>query len=154
MKHVDQYHLAPTSFPVIASLSSEESGSMPVDLHYICKRGEKNFKWLHDDIFETGNWTAADDLAALVMDGGRIFLHTAQKEPAWHGGSLVDFRAAPEPENKRKIFRCRRDFDYKILCEATWSQQVAVAYWIGERTRLVPRSEYLRMIGVGPHPRK
>ena len=120
---------------------------MPVDLHYICKQGE-NFKWLGGDIFDTGNWTASDELSSLVMNGGRIFLHTAQKEPAWHGGSLIDFRAAPAPEENRKIFRCRREFDYKILCEATWSQQKAVAYWIVERTQLVTKSEYFRTLGI------
>jgi hypothetical protein len=127
---------------------------MPVDLHYICKRDDENFRWPGGDIFDTGNWTATDELASLVMDGGRIFLHTAQKEPAWHGGYLVDFRAAPEPEAKRKIFRCRRDFDYRILCKAPWARQKAVAYWVGERTQLVTRSEYLRMIGIRPHPSK
>jgi hypothetical protein len=123
---------------------------MPVDLHYICKRGE-NFRWLGGDTFETGNWTAADDLSSLVMDGGRVFLHTAQKEPAWHGGSLIDFHAAPSPEGKRKVFRCRRDFDYKVLCEATWGQQMAVAYWLGERSQLVTKDEYLKLLETKRH---
>lgn len=120
---------------------------MPVDLHYICKRG-RNFKWLSDEIFETGNWTATDQLAALVMDGGRIFIHTAQKEPAWHGGTLIDVRAAPEPEEDRKIFRCRRDFDFKVACPVVWAQQRAIAYWIGGRTQLITRQEYLQAIKI------
>lgn len=123
---------------------------MPVDLHYICKRDDINFKWSGGDIFVTGNWTASDRLASLVMDGGRIFLHTAQKEPAWHGGYLIDFWAAPEPESNRKRFRYRKGVDYEIVCKVTWSRQIAVAYWVGERTQLVTRSEYLRMNGIKP----
>jgi hypothetical protein len=37
---------------------------MPVDLHYICKRGE-NYKYLGEDMFETGNWTATNSLSSL-----------------------------------------------------------------------------------------
>lgn len=117
---------------------------MPVDLHYICKQGE-NFRWLGEDLFETGNWTAGDELADLAV-GGRIFLHIAQQQQAWHGGTILERRSAPAPETNRKIFTYRTDFEFRIFCSAPWSQQIAVAWWSEDRTSLLTREEYLRSV--------
>ena len=91
---------------------------MPVDLHYICKLGD-NYHYLGDDMFETGNWVATDLLSSSAV-GGRIFLHKAQKEPAWHGGTIISYRSAPSPEEDRMVFVCRREFDYKVRCPVPW----------------------------------
>jgi hypothetical protein len=117
---------------------------MPIDLHYICKRGE-NYKYLGADTFETGNWVATNLLSSLA-EGGRIFLHVAQKEPAWIGGTMLRYRSAPSPENSRKIFVCRRDFDYKIRCHALWGREKAIARWNDERTNLMTEREYMKVI--------
>jgi hypothetical protein len=116
---------------------------MPVDLHYICKRGE-NYKWLGDNRFRTGNWTAGDDLADMAL-GGRLFLHTAQKELAWHGGTIIDWQHASAPEENRKVFFCRREFEYGVQCIAPWSQQIAIAWWNEDRSELLSRDEYLKL---------
>jgi hypothetical protein len=117
---------------------------MPVDLHYICKRGE-NYRYLGEDMFETGNWVATNLLSSLAL-GGRVFLHVAQKEPAWYGGTILRYRSAPSPESSRKIFACRRDFDYKVLCPSRWGREKAVARWNDERKLLMTQREYIKAI--------
>jgi hypothetical protein len=122
---------------------------MPVDLHYICKRGE-NFRWLGEvGLFETGNWTAGDDLAELAL-GGRVFLHTAQKEQAWHGGTILQSRSAPAPQQTRKIFTYRTDLDFRVFCPARWSQQIATAWWAEDRSELLTRDVYLKSARLRP----
>jgi hypothetical protein len=118
--------------------------SMPVDLHYICKRG-KNCHFLPEDFFETGNWVAGELLSSLAH-GGRIFLHVAQKEPAWYGGTILRHRSAPPPESSRMVFVCRRDFDYKVLCPARWAREKAIARWNDDRTMLMTQVQYMKAI--------
>ncbi|WP_375763893.1 hypothetical protein ACE10X_44515 [Bradyrhizobium sp. Pha-3] len=122
---------------------------MPIDLHYVCKRGD-NFRRVSGDLFETGNWTASHRLAVLAVDG-RIFLHHSQKDMAWHGGTIVSFRSAPPPEQNRKIFTYRMDRDYRIFCEAAWSRQIAVARWNRDRTKLLNEEDYLDTLASGLH---
>jgi hypothetical protein len=88
---------------------------MPVDLHYICQRGE-NHRMVWDKVFDTGNWTALKRTCELAI-GGRVFLHERQKSPAWHGGTIVGYRSAPTPETHRR--------------------------WNDDRTSWMTRSEYL-----------
>jgi hypothetical protein len=119
---------------------------MPVDLHYICKRGVgENYTYLGDDTFETGNWVVGERLSSLTQ-GGRIFLHEAQREPAWIGGTILRHRPAPPPQESRIIFVCHRDFDYKVVCPASWGQEKAIARWNDDRTVLMTESEYLKTV--------
>jgi hypothetical protein len=121
-----------------------EGLAMPVDLHFICKRGEK-FKRIVENLFQTGDWTATDELADLAV-GGRVFLHHAQRERAWHGGTIESWKAAPAPDMERKIFIYRAEFDYKQHCKATWARQRAIARWNTGRTTLLKDSDYLQML--------
>lgn len=100
-------------------------------------------------LFETGNWTAGDDLAELAL-GGRVFLHTSQKEQAWHGGTILGSRPAPAPQQNRKIFTYRTDLDFHVFCLARWSQQIAVAWWAEDRSALLTRHEYLKSASLRP----
>jgi hypothetical protein len=122
---------------------------MPIDLHYICKRGE-NYTYLGEDMFETGNWVATNSLSSLAV-GGKIFLHVAQKEPAWYGGTILRYRPAPPPESSRKVFVCRRDLDYKVLCPVRWGREKAVARWNDGRTMLMTEGEYMKAIKSEQH---
>jgi hypothetical protein len=114
---------------------------MPVDLHYICKRGE-NHRMIWERIFDTGNWTADTQTSELALDG-RIYLHENQRALAWHGGTIAGFRSAPSPENHRKIFTYVPDIEFRIPCPIRWSQQRAVVWWNEDRTARMTRSEYL-----------
>jgi hypothetical protein len=135
---VDRIRLYPCRrFDINASCSV-----MPVDLHYICQRGE-NHRMVWDKVFDTGNWTALERTCELAV-GGRVFLHEKQKSPAWHGGTIVGYRSAPTPESHRKVFTYEDDIDYRVLCPVTWSQQSAVVWWNDDRTSWMTRNEYLR----------
>ena len=116
---------------------------MPIDLHYICKRGE-NHRLVWPGVFDTGNWTADDRTAELAV-GGRIYLHQNQKTASWHGGTITGWRSAPRPENHRKIFTFEADIDYKVLCPIPWSQQRAVVWWNDDRTVQMTQTEYMKI---------
>lgn len=116
---------------------------MPVDFHYICKRGE-NFRLVRAGVFDTGNWTADVRVCRLAI-GGRIFLHEKQRVPAWHGGTIIAFREAPSPESHRKVFTYQADLEnFRILCPVPWAQQSAVAWWNDDRTAIMQRADYLK----------
>jgi hypothetical protein len=117
---------------------------MPVDIHYICKRGE-NHRLVWTGIFDTGNWTLDVSTCKMAI-GGRIFLHEKQKLPAWHGGTITGYRAAPSPEIHRKIFTYESDIDFRVLCPIPWSRQRAVVWWNEDRTALMKRADYLRLV--------
>lgn len=95
---------------------------MTVDLHYICKHGD-NHRKIGDQLFETGVWTATDQLADEAV-GGRIYLHERQKDPAWHGGTIKEWRHAPDGE--RKIFTFLVDREFRIPCPGNWGQERAI----------------------------
>ncbi|MHC6157815.1 hypothetical protein ACVSQB_39415, partial [Bradyrhizobium elkanii] len=69
------------------------------------------------------------------------------------GGLIVSFkggfqRALKEAgvlyaSNGKKRVPYRKDFDFKVTCPAIWARQRAIAYWIGDRTQLVTKQEYL-----------
>jgi hypothetical protein len=117
---------------------------MPIDLHFICKRNE-NYEYLGDSKFESGNWVATDLLSSLAI-GGKIFLHISQREPAWIGGTILDYRPAPKPQERRKVFICHRDFDYKLLCPVPWAREKAVARWNSDRTETMTARDYIKAI--------
>ena len=127
---------------------------MPIDLHYICIRGE-NHRMIWDGVFDTGNWTLGIETCELAI-GGRIFLHEMQKSAAWHGGTITGFRWAPKPENRRKIFTYEPEgMDYRLHCPTRWSRQRAVAWWNEDRTKLMTQTEYLRAAnGFGENANK
>jgi hypothetical protein len=115
---------------------------VPVDLHYICKRGE-NHRLIWTKTFDTGNWTAREETCGQAIDG-RIFLHENQKAPAWHGGTIAGYRAAKEPEADRKIFTYVADVDYgNVTCPVPWAQERAVAWWNEDRTICMSGKEFL-----------
>lgn len=95
---------------------------MPVDLHYICKHGDNHQK-IGDQLFETGNWTATDQLADEAI-GGRIYLHEKQNENAWHGGTVTQWRNASD--GKRKVFTFLVDGPFRIKCSENWAQERAI----------------------------
>jgi hypothetical protein len=73
-------------------------------------------------------------------------LHTAQKEPAWHGGTITKYRAALAPEGKRKIFTYLLGFDFNVICPVAWAQESAVAWWSEDRTTLLTQAAYLKAL--------
>lgn len=95
---------------------------MPIDLHYVCKHG-LNHRHIGDQVHESGEWVATDDLATEAM-GGRLYLHEHQRDRAWHGGTILSWRAAPDA--KRKIFTYRVDGHFRINCPGNWAQEKAV----------------------------
>jgi hypothetical protein len=95
---------------------------MAVDLHYICKHG-LNHKHLGDQVHESGEWTATAETAQEAV-GGRIYLHERQKDRAWHGGTIISWRLAPDGE--RKIFTYKVDGDFRISCPGNWGQERAI----------------------------
>ena len=115
---------------------------MPIDLHYICKQGE-NHRMIWEGIFDTGNWTADSDTCDLAING-RIFLHVNQKSPAWRGGNITGWRAAPSPENHRKIFTFEPISDFRVTCPVPWARQSAIVWWNDDRTDWMTRDEYFK----------
>jgi len=95
---------------------------MAVDLHFICKHGERHAH-CGDQVFETGNWSVAEKTAAAAV-GGRIYLHEKQKDPAWHGGTIISWHAS---EVKGRIaFKYRVDGPFRVKCSGGWGQEKAV----------------------------
>lgn len=94
-----------------------------MELHYICKHGERHVH-LGSQIFETGNWTASEKTADEAV-GGRIYLHEKQDAPAWHGGTILEWRVSPE-EPDRKIFTYRVDGPFRYRCLTGWGRQKAI----------------------------
>src|SRR5258708_25956143 len=95
---------------------------MPSDLHYICKHG-LNHRHLGEQMHESGDWTASDDLASQAV-GGRFYLHEHQKGRAWHGGTIVSLRFAPD--GRRKVFIYKVDREFRVGCPGKWARQKAV----------------------------
>lgn len=73
--------------------------------------------------FETGNWVMAEDIAKEAL-GGRIYLHERQDQPAWHGGTIINWRPSEKP--KRVIFSYILDGDFRVRCEGNWGQEKAI----------------------------
>lgn len=96
---------------------------MPTDIHLICQQGARHTN-LGNPVWETGNWVVSDTQADNLV-GGRVYLHSNQAEPAWHGGTIQSWRIAPD-EPGRKIFRYVVDGDFRIKCRAGWGQEKAV----------------------------
>ncbi len=95
---------------------------MAVDLHFICKHGE-NHRRLELQRYETGDWVVSDATADEAI-GGRVYLHERQDEPAWHGGTILGWRAADEPE--RKVFTYAVDGPFRIRCSGAWGREKAI----------------------------
>ena len=96
---------------------------MTVDLHFICRHG-KNHQHLGNQIHDSGNWTVANDVADEAI-GGRIYLHEHQRDPAWHGGTILAWRFAPDGSLK-KIFTYKVDGDFRFPCTGDWGQEKAI----------------------------
>ncbi|CCV12533.1 hypothetical protein MESS4_430179 [Mesorhizobium sp. STM 4661] len=95
------------------------------NLHVICQH-KMNWIKLENGLFETGEWTVAGNTAdELKHTRGRVFLHEKQKEKAWHGGVVLDWRPSPK-DSKRKIFTYRVDGPFRSICPGNWSREVAI----------------------------
>jgi hypothetical protein len=96
---------------------------MFTDLHFICKEGEK---WSEEgpNLFKTGDWQVDRDVADEAEAGGRVFLHRRQKDPAFHGGTIIEWRYAEDAE--KMYFFYRDGIDYRILCPGRWARRMAV----------------------------
>lgn len=94
-----------------------------MELHFICKQG-KNHTRLGDEFYETGNWVVNEGTANEAV-GGRVYLHEKQDEPAWHGGTIIEWRTSAEDPN-RKIFRYRVDGPFRVRCREGWGREKAI----------------------------
>ena len=112
---------------------------MPIDLHYICKRGEQ-FKLVGDKLFETGDWILGKHLVSKVV-GGRIYLHRNQKSEAWHGGTIREVIPVPDPRRAKFIYVA--DIPYTVLCPINWGRQRAIIHWNDDRSALETPSRLL-----------
>jgi hypothetical protein len=92
------------------------------DLHFICKH-QKNWSMLDAERFESGNWVVSEKMANEAI-GGRIYLHERQKDAAWHGGTITQWRPWSDP--KRKIFSYKLDGDFRVRCDSGWGNEKAV----------------------------
>ena len=92
-------------------------------LHLICKHGENHLK-IGDQVYETGNWVVGDAAAEEAI-GGRIYLHEAQDDEAWHGGTITGWRVSPGNE-ARKIFQYRVDGPFRIKNREGWGREKAI----------------------------
>ena len=95
---------------------------MATDLHYVCKHG-LNHRHLGDQVHESGEWIATDELASEAV-GGRFYLHERQKDRAWHGATILSWRRGSE--GHRKVFTYKVDGDFRITCPGNWAQEKAV----------------------------
>jgi hypothetical protein len=95
---------------------------MTVDLHFICKHG-LNHEHLGDQVHESGEWVATDEVASEAV-GGRLYLHEHQQDRAWHGGTILNWRLAGD--DRRKIFTYKVDSDFRIRCPGHWGQEKAI----------------------------
>lgn len=114
---------------------------MPVDLHYICPAAENWCQISQTDRYRTGAWTAGVELVRACI-GGRIFLHPAQKQPAWHGGTIISVEA----DSKRHYFTYVTDIDFNVTCPVNWSQERAVVWWNEDRTEIISSREARRLL--------
>ena len=96
---------------------------MLIELHYIC-RHQECWRKLDGNEFETGNWTCAEELASQAI-GGRIYLHEHRSDPAWHGGTITNWRSAPEAPGKL-VFTYVVEGPFRIVCRHGWGQERAV----------------------------
>jgi hypothetical protein len=96
---------------------------MPVDLHYVCRHQEC---WTRLDAaqFETGNWTCSDETADDAI-GGRIYLHETRSAPAWHGGTITNWRPAQDLPDK-VVFTYSVDGPFRVVLKKGWGQERAI----------------------------
>src|SRR6266481_55712 len=96
---------------------------MPIDLHFVCRHQEC---WVKLDAtrFETGDWTCAEETANQAI-GGRIYLHETRRAPARHGGTITNWRRAPDAPDKL-IFTYSVDGPFRVVCRDGWGQERAV----------------------------
>ncbi|CCV04476.1 hypothetical protein MESS2_130033 [Mesorhizobium metallidurans STM 2683] len=95
------------------------------DIHVICQH-KMNWAKLQDGLFEAGEWVVSDDTAdELKQTRGRIYLHEKQKERAWHGGAVLDWKPSPG-DSKRKIFPYSVDGPFRSICPGSWSREIAI----------------------------
>lgn len=80
-------------------------------LRFICKHGERH-DHVSDGVFETCNWIGHEDTATEGV-GGRVYPHEKQDAAAWHGGTIIDWRFAPE-KPERKKFKYRVDGPFRV----------------------------------------
>ncbi len=98
---------------------------MPTDLHFIARVEEQDEnRWCQIDevTFETGHWEITEQVAD---EAGRVFLHNQQRDLAWHGGRIVDWR--PSRHAGRKIFKYV--YDKTIHTEpppTNWGRELAI----------------------------
>lgn len=109
------------------SRSESTMKSVATDLHFVCKK-DRSLNWAHLGSFEyeTGNWKVAERVAREATEGGAIYLHDTQREEAWHGGMIMDWRRSEEPG--RLIFRYKTDpdFNFRVKCAGGWSMVKAI----------------------------
>lgn len=63
--------------------------------------------------WESGDWVVSDEKATALV-GGDIYLHEAQAEPAYFGGTILSFRRLAEGDAAgRVVFRFRASPTHK-----------------------------------------
>ena len=55
----------------------------------------------------------------------RDYLHEKQDAAAWHGGTIIEWRIAPE-EPERKKFKYRVDGPFRVKCHSGWGREKAI----------------------------
>ncbi len=98
---------------------------MVVDLHLLCKQGQRNKRIGPEPTrYETGTWPVTDEVAEESV-GGRVYLHAARAEEAYYGGTIQAWRHSPE-DPKRKLFTYLVDGPFRIRCPEKWGQEKAI----------------------------
>ena len=74
---------------------------MVVDLHFLCKQGERNKRIGPEPTrYETAYWPVTDEVANEAV-GGRLYLHAARAEDAYYGGTIQSWAASPTDPKRR-----------------------------------------------------
>ncbi|TIS94293.1 hypothetical protein [Mesorhizobium sp.] len=96
-----------------------------IDLHFICRHGE-NLTHLEGHRYRSGAWVVGTKTADEAV-GGNIRLHEAQDAPAYHGGQILAWCDAPEPENAgRKYFVYEAEAGYRERCNGNWGREKCI----------------------------
>lgn len=65
------------------------------------------------DLYESGFWVIADDVAE-ELKGGDIYFHAKQNAPSFFGGKILDFHRTTDGEFPgRVVFHLRADLGHK-----------------------------------------